>query len=81
MVKVASMSFDVLEIRCDGKSAVGSLTATMRLNGIHFSVAGPCQHVSVIERMAHSVNYQHRCHDELAMTFVMTHTIIVWWMI
>ena len=79
LAKAASRSFDVLEIRCDGEGAVGALSAAMQLSGIRVSIAGPGQHVSVVERMAQTVKSRHRCH-ELALPFVMTHTLIVWCM-
>jgi hypothetical protein len=75
--KVASRSFDVLEIRCDGEGTVGALVAAMEQRGLRDSIAGPGQHVSVVERMAQAIKSRLRCH-ELALTFVMTHTLIVW---
>ena len=52
LAKAASRSFDVLEIRCDGEKAVGALTVALKYRGLHVSMAGPGQHVSVVERMA-----------------------------
>ena len=79
LAKAASRSFDVLEIRCDGEKAVGALTAALEQRGMRVSIAGPGQHVSVVERMAQTVKSRHRCH-ELALPFVMNHTILVYCM-
>ena len=79
LAKAASRSFDVLEIRCDGEKAVGALTAALEQRGMRVSIAGPGQHVSVVERMTQAVKSRHRCH-ELALPFVMNHTILVYCM-
>lgn len=79
LAKAASRSFDVLEIRCDGEKAVGAMTAAMEHRGLRVSIAGPGQHVSVVERMAQTVKSRFRCH-ELALPFVMTHTLLVYCM-
>ena len=76
LAKAASRSFDVLEIRCDGEKAVGALTVALEHRGLRVSIAGPGQHVSVVERMAQTVKSRFRCH-ELSLPFVMTHTLLV----
>jgi hypothetical protein len=50
--KTASISFAVLKIRCDDEGAVGALIVVMEQRGLRVSIAGPGQHVSVVERMA-----------------------------
>ena len=77
LAKAGSRSFDVLEIRCDGEGAVGALSAALQASGIRVAIAGPGQHVAVVERMARTLKSRHRCH-ELALPFVMTHTLIIW---
>ena len=77
LAKAASRSFDVIELRCDGEGAIGALTSTLQASGITVSIAGPGQHVAVVERMARTLKGRYRCH-ELALPFVMTHTLIVW---
>ena len=77
LAKAASRSFDVIELRCDGEGAIGALTSALQASGITVSIAGPGQHVAVVERMARTLKNRYRCH-ELALPFVMTHTLIVW---
>ena len=77
LAKAASRSFDVLELRCDGKKVVGALAAALEQRGLRVSIAGPGQHVSVVERMAQTLKSRLRCH-ELALPFVMTHTLLVY---
>ncbi len=55
MAKAASISFDVLEIRCDGEGAMGALIMAMEQRGLRVSIAGPGQHVSVVEHMAQTI--------------------------
>ena len=40
-------------------------------------IAGPGQHVAVVERMLRTLKSHHRCH-ELGLPFIMTHTLIIW---
>jgi len=75
LAKAASRSFDVIDIRCDGEGAIGALTSTLQSIGIIVTIAGPGHHV--VERMARTLKGRYRCH-ELALPFVMTHTLIVW---
>jgi hypothetical protein len=77
LAKAASRSFDVVELRCDGEGTIGALTSAMQVNDITVSIAGPCQHVDVVERMARTLKSRYRCH-ELALPFVMAYTLIVW---
>ena len=77
LIKVASGSFDVLELRCDGEGMIGSLTSVLQSSGIIVSIAGPGQHVAVVERMARTLKSRYRCH-EFALPFVVTHTLVVW---
>jgi len=77
LAKAAIRSFDVFEIRCDGKKAVGALAAALEQRDMRVSIAGPGQHVSVVERMAQTVKSRHRCH-ELAISFVMNRTLLVY---
>ena len=76
LAKAASRSLDILEIRCDGEGAVGALIAAIEQRGLRVSIAGPGQHVSVMDRMAQTIKSRLRYH-ELAPPFVMTHTLIV----
>jgi hypothetical protein len=77
LTKAANRSFDVIELRCDGEGAIGALTSALQASGITVSIAGPSQHVAVVERMARILKNRYRCH-ELALLFVMTRTLIVW---
>jgi len=79
LAKAASHFFDALVIRCDGEKAVGALTVALEHCGLRVSIAGPGQHVSVVERMAQTAKSRFRCH-ELSLLFVMTHTILVYCM-
>ncbi len=76
LAKAASTSFDVIELRCDGEGAIGALTSTLQASGIVVNIAGPGQHVVVVERMARTLRGRYRCH-ELALPFVMTRILIV----
>lgn len=71
--------FDVLEVRCDGEGAVGALSTELNLQGIKVFIAGPGQHVHVVERKSQTVKSRHRCH-ELSLPFVMTKLLIIWCM-
>jgi hypothetical protein len=51
LAKAASRSFDVIELRCDGEGAIGSLTSALQSSGIVVFIARPGQHVAVVERM------------------------------
>jgi hypothetical protein len=75
--KAASRSFDVIELRCNGEGTIGAFTSALQASGIFFAIAGPGQHVAVVERMARLLKGRYRCH-ELALPFVMTHALIVW---
>jgi len=77
LAKVASRSFDVIELRCDGEAVIGALTRAVQVSGIVITIAGPGQHVAVVKRMVRTLKGRYRCH-ELALPFVMAHTLIVW---
>ncbi len=77
LAKLASMSFDVIELRCDGEGVIGALTSTMQASGIAVFIVGPSQHVAVVEQMARTLKNRYRCH-ELALPFVIKHTLVVW---
>ncbi len=53
------------------------MTPAMHTSSITVSIAGSGQHVDVVERMARILKSRYRRH-ELALPFVMTHTLIVW---
>jgi hypothetical protein len=72
LAKASSISFDVVELRCDGEEAIGALSSALQASGIVVSIAGPGQHMAVVERMAIPSKACYRCH-ELALPFVMTH--------
>jgi hypothetical protein len=63
LAKAASRSFDVLEIRCDGEGALGALSTALQASGVRVAIAGPGQHVVVVERMARTLKSRHRYHD------------------
>jgi hypothetical protein len=63
VAKVASRSFDVLEIRCDGEKTVGALTVALEHRGLRVSITGLGQPVSEVERMAQTVKCCFRCHE------------------
>jgi len=75
LAKAASRFFDVIELGCDGERAIGALTSALQASGI--TIAGPGKHVAVIDRMARTLKGRYRYH-ELALPFVMTHTLTVW---
>ncbi len=77
LAKASSISFNDVELRCDGGGAIGALSSALQTSGIVVSIAGPGQHVAVAERMPITLKCSYRCH-ELALPFVMTHTLIVW---
>ena len=76
LAKAASISFDVIELRCDDEGAICALTSMLQASGIVATIAGPGQHVAVVERMARTLKGRYRCH-ELALPVVMTHTLIM----
>jgi hypothetical protein len=76
LVKAASRFFDVLEIRCDGEGAVGTLSTASQTSGIRVTITGPGQHLAVVERMERILKNCHRCH-ELALPFVMNHKLVI----
>jgi hypothetical protein len=55
-----SRPFDVIEIRCDGEKTVGTLIAALNTGGIRVQLAGPGQHISVVERMIQTLKRRHR---------------------
>ena len=55
LANVASRSFEVLEIRCDDEKGIDALTVALEHNGLRVSIAGPGEHVIVVERMAQTV--------------------------
>jgi len=61
LAKAASRSFDVIELHCDGDGTIGALISALQASGITVSVAGPCQHVTVAERMARTLKNRYRC--------------------
>jgi hypothetical protein len=77
LAKAASRSFDAIELRCNGEGEIGALTSTLQASFIVVTIAGSGQHVAVVERMTRTLKGRYRCH-ELALPFVMTHTLIVW---
>ena len=77
LAKAVSISFDVLEIRCDGEETVGAISAALQAKGIRVVISGPGQHVDVVERMSRTPKTRHRCH-ELALPCVMPQTLILW---
>ncbi len=77
LANAMSRFFDVVELRCDGEGAIGALISALQASGIVVNIAGPGQHVAVVERMARTLKSRYRCY-ELALPFVMTHTLIVW---
>ncbi len=56
---------------------IGALVSALQASGIVVSIAGPGKQVAVVERMARTMKDHYICH-ELALPFVMTHTLIVW---
>jgi len=72
IVKATSIFFDVVELRCDGKGAIGHLIFAMQASGIVLSIAGPDHFVAVVERMARTLKGCYRCH-ELSLPFLTTH--------
>ncbi len=74
--KVASRSFDIMELRCDDEGAIGAFTSAVQASGIVVTIAGPGQHVTMVERMASKLKDRYRCR-ELALPLIMTHTLIV----
>ena len=51
LAKVASKSFDAIEIQCDGEGALGALSGALQASGVRVAIAGPGQHVAVVEHM------------------------------
>ena len=76
LAKATSSSVDVIELRCDAQGAVGPLTSALRVSDIVVTIADPCQHVAVVERMARTPKGRYRC-PELALPCGMTQSLIV----
>ncbi len=51
LAKATSRSVDSVQLRCEGGGAIGALNSSVQASGIVASVAGPSQHVVVVERM------------------------------
>jgi hypothetical protein len=77
LAKAASRSFDVIELRCDGEGAIGALTSALQASGTVVTIAGPGQHVVVVDRMVRTLKGRYRCH-EMALPLIMAHTRIMW---
>ena len=58
----ASRDFDVIELRCDGEGGVSAFIVDLQLMGIVVNIAGPGEHVPVIERMIQTVKSRVRAH-------------------
>jgi len=78
LVKTARRSFDITELRCDCEKTIGALTLTVQASFVVVIIAGPGQHVVVVERMARTLKGRYRCH-ELAIPFGMIHALIAWY--
>jgi hypothetical protein len=76
LAKAAIRSFDVVELRCDGEGEIGAMTSALQASDIVVTIAGPGQHVTLVERMARTLKDRYRCH-EMALLFCITHTLIV----
>ena len=73
----ASRGFQVLEVRCDGEGAVGALRDELMLMGLRVELAGPGQHVPVVERMIETVKQRVRAHEH-SLPYLMPKLMIVW---
>lgn len=71
----AGRGSDVLEVRCDGEGAIGALRDSLQAQGLKVELAGPGQHVPVVELMIKTVKQRVRAHEH-NRTFVMTKVLL-----
>ncbi len=55
LAKTSSRFFDVVDLGCDGEGSIVALSFALQASGIVVSIAGPGQHVAVVERMARTL--------------------------
>jgi len=72
---VAGRGFQILEVRCDGEGAVGAMRGELNALGLVVHIAGPGQHVPVVERMSQTVKGRVRAHIT-SLPFVMPSIIL-----
>lgn len=72
---VGSRGFQVLEVRCDGEGAVGAMHVELNALGLVVHIAGPGQHVPVVERMSQTVKGRVRAHVT-SLPFVMPSIVL-----
>ena len=72
----ASRGFDCVQLRTDGEGAVGAMAGELNSIGVIVEVAGPGQHVPVVERMIQTVKKRVRTLEH-SLPFVMTRLLII----
>jgi hypothetical protein len=73
----ASRDFDILQLRIDGEGALGPMVNELSRIGITIDVAGPGQHVPVVERRIQTVKQRVRAYDN-SLPFVMTRLLLIY---
>jgi len=68
--------FRVTQVRCDGERGVQPMHAELREQGITLDIAGPGQHVPVVERMIQTLKGRVRAYDS-SLPYVMPAAFLV----
>lgn len=72
----ASRNFTIVQLRMDGEGALGPMANELSHLGIEIDVAGPGQHVPVVERRAQTVKQRFRAYEN-SVPFIMTRLLII----
>lgn len=72
----AARNFKIVQLRMDGEGALGPMVEELSHLGIEVDVAGPGQHVPVVERRAQTVKQRFRIYEN-SLPMVMTRIMII----
>ena len=72
----ASRGFDCVQLRSDGEAAVENMRTELNARGVTIDIAGPGQHVPVVERMIQTVKKRVRCYEN-SLPFVMRRLLLI----
>ena len=73
---VSSRNFDIVQLRIDGEGALGPIVNELSHLGIVVDIAGPGQHVPVVERRIQTVKQRVRAYEN-SLPFVMTRILLL----
>ena len=72
-----SKGFDCTVLKSDGEGGVEAMREELHMLGVIVEIAGPGQHVPVVERMIQTIKQRVRAHEG-TLPFVMPKTILMW---